>query len=148
MSFHSVETSAKPDGYGEPGARQTSPYAYRVWQDESRSFMHGSYDANPRVHRTAMDYSFLRQFDVMMGARRWDGSHFSMADHRRIEQPTYGMQTTRATRNSYRLAPSPMDVFTVAYPSEGQSQNPGQNHSTSPQSNYMEQARGMHWRLG
>lgn len=122
------------------------PYNRRPWQDENRVNMDASLDANPRIHRTPQTYSFLRQFDVMCGARRLDTSHFSMADYRRIEQPVYGMQTTRTTRNTYRLAPSPMDVFSVAYPSEGASQNPGQNQNTSPVSAYVQQAFSNVWR--
>lgn len=150
MAFHSMETQALTDGYGDPGipGKNGSPYTYRVWQDEARRNMHFSYDAVPRIPRTANDYSFLRQFDVMMGARRFDGSHMSMADHRRIEQPVYGMQTTKSYRNSFRLAPAPMDVYTNAYPSQGMSQNPGQNFAVSPESNYSSQSRQGHWRLG
>lgn len=150
MSYHSAETEPLADGYGVPYSPgyNNSPYARRVWQDESRVSMGRSYDAAPRIHRTANEYAFLRQFDRAMGARRFDGAHMSMADHRRIEQPVYGMKTTTSTRNSYRLAPSPMDVFTVAYPSEGQSQNPGQNFSVSPESNYTSQMMGNSWRLG
>jgi len=150
MSYHSAETVAIPDGYGvanSPGYNN-SPYTRRVWQDETRQSMSSSYDACPRVNRTANEYSFLRQFDRLMGARRFDGAHMSMADHRRIEQPVYGMKTTTSTRNSYRLAPSPMDVFTVAYPEQGQSQNPGQNFSVSPAGNYTSDMQGKSWRLG
>lgn len=148
MSYHSAETMAQTDGYADNVTQNRSPYTYRVWQNENRVSMDRSYDANPRIHRVPMDYSFLRQFDRQMGARRFDGAHMSMADSRRIEQPVYGMQTTRATRNSYRLAPSPMDVFSVAYPETGQSQNPGQNFGVSPVSNYSSTARQSHWRLG
>lgn len=148
MSFHSAETQPNADGYGPPHvASNASPYTYRVWQDEYRPHMDASYDAQPRVQRTPQNYSFLRQFDVAMGSRRLLGPHMSMADHRRIEQPVYGMQTTKSTRNTYRLAPSPLDVFTVAYPETGQSQNPGQNFGTSPISNYMQQAYQSRWGL-
>lgn len=109
-------------------------YATRKWQDVGYQSMNASVDSVPRLpHRTPQEYSFLRRFDVMMGRREHDGRHFSMADHKRLNQPIYGMKARPSARNTYRLAPSPLDVFTVDFPNAGPDQAPPQNSYTSPQ---------------
>lgn len=57
-------------------------------------------------------YSFFRPFDQGIkgnGARHLNGTHFSMADHRR-EYDILGMQPYSARRNTYRAEPTPWDA--------------------------------------
>jgi hypothetical protein len=59
-------------------------------------------------------YSFTRPF--MDGfARTFNGTHFSMADHRRNYE-ILGMAPTRTPRNTYRIEPTPWDVDIVDLP--------------------------------
>jgi hypothetical protein len=59
-------------------------------------------------------YWFTRPFD-QHAARRLNGLHFSMADHRR-DYPIMGMQPVTARRNTYRLDPPPHDIDIVDEP--------------------------------
>lgn len=69
------------------------------------------------------DYVFTRPFG--QDTERWfDGSHFSMADHRR----TYGimgMAPPGHRRNTYRADPAPWDADLVDRPSPQTSSTPG-----------------------
>lgn len=63
-------------------------------------------------------YSFTRPYDQNY-ERRLNGSHFSMADHRR-NYPVFGMAPARTWRNTSRVEPAPWDsniVDTVQGPS-------------------------------
>lgn len=63
-------------------------------------------------------YTFLRPFDQHSkgnGARRLNGNHFSMADHRRNYE-ILGMQPVRSHRNTYRIEPGPWDANIVDMP--------------------------------
>lgn len=59
-------------------------------------------------------YFFTRPFDVHH-ARRFNGDHFSMADHRR-NYDILGMQPARSARNTYRLEPGRWDTNVVDMP--------------------------------
>ncbi len=61
-------------------------------------------------------YSFTRPFD-QHAARQFNGTHFSMADHRR-NYPILGMSPVRTMRNTYRIEPTPWDVDIVDLPPE------------------------------
>lgn len=89
-----------------------------------------------RLQRTPQDYSFLRPFDVEMGKRNFSGVHFSMADHKRMNTSSqiFGLQPTRNARNTYRIAPPPMDVNIVDLPSYGTTPPVQQAEYTSPAS--------------
>lgn len=86
-------------------------------------------------------YSFTRPFD-QHAARRLNGIHFSMADHRRT-YPIMGMQPVVNRRNTYRLDPAPYDTDIV---------------DTAPAASYVPDARlrqvelplssNRSWRLG
>lgn len=56
-------------------------------------------------------YSYTRPFDQTM-ARRLNGQHFSMADHRRTYD-VYGMAPVYSRRNTYRADPLPWDTDIV-----------------------------------
>ena len=56
-------------------------------------------------------YSFTRPFD-QHAEREFNGSHFSMADHRR-EYPILGMAPVNSRRNTYRVEPTPWDINIV-----------------------------------
>lgn len=68
-------------------------------------------------------YSFTRPFDQAY-ERRVNGSHFSMADHRR-NYPIFGMSPARTWRNTSRVEPAPWDSNIVDTPT-GLSYTPGQ----------------------
>jgi len=88
-----------------------------------------------RIMRTPQDYSFLRPFDVEMGVRNFNGTHYSMADHKRMNQPqVYGFTPTPSARNTYRVAPPPMDVNIVDLPPYGTTPPVVQAEFTSPAS--------------
>ena len=70
-------------------------------------------------------YSFWRPFDQGTkgnGARSLNGTHFSMADHRR-EYDILGMRPWSAHRNTYRVDPTPWDADMYDVPPEGNSGN-------------------------
>jgi hypothetical protein len=59
-------------------------------------------------------YSFTRPFD--QGAeRQFNGTHFSMADHRREYEPV-GQAPVKGWRNTYRLEPTPWDSDVIDLP--------------------------------
>lgn len=83
--------------------------------------------AEPRVTDTMSpaNYSFTRPFDQLNrsyggvasgSARHLNGSHFSMADHRRSYEAV-GTMPVRTGRNTYRLEPTPWDTDVVDLPS-------------------------------
>lgn len=58
------------------------------------------------------NYTFTRPFDQNSkgnGARAFNGTHFSMADHRR-DYEIGGMRPMRQSRNTYRVDPTPWDA--------------------------------------
>lgn len=59
-------------------------------------------------------YSFTRPFD-QHAAREFNGTHFSMADHRRNYE-ILGMSPVRTMRNTYRIEPTPWDQDIVDLP--------------------------------
>lgn len=56
-------------------------------------------------------YVFTRPFD-QHSARQFNGTHFSMADHRRNYE-ILGMAPVQTRRNTYRLEPAPWDIDIV-----------------------------------
>lgn len=65
-------------------------------------------------------YSFTRPFDQATkgaGARKLNGLHFSMADHRR-EYDILGMRPWSQHRNTYRVDPAPWDADMYDVPPE------------------------------
>lgn len=67
-------------------------------------------------------YSFTRPFDVS-SARQFNGTHFSMADHRRNYE-ILGMSPVRTMRNTYRMEPAPWDQDIVDLPPTNQAPIP------------------------
>lgn len=59
-------------------------------------------------------YSFTRPFD-QHAARQFNGTHFSMADHRR-EYEVVGTAPVRTARNTYRMEPTPWDTDIIDLP--------------------------------
>lgn len=62
-----------------------------------------------------------RPFD--RGAKRFNGMHFSMADHRR-KYDILGMKPAVSRRNTYRMEPAPWDVDIVDMPPANEQQIP------------------------
>lgn len=63
-------------------------------------------------------YSFLRLFDQLhkgSGARRFNGSHYSFAEHPR-RYDILGMEPPKVGRNTYRLNPVPWDADSLDVP--------------------------------
>lgn len=70
-------------------------------------------------------WSFTRFFDQLNrthdgdaptgSARKFNGLHFSMADHRR-NYDIYGMRPVSSRRNTYRIEPTPWDIDIVDMP--------------------------------
>lgn len=131
-SRHSVET-VEATGWTElkgvaPGDRR--------WADNPRL----NVPAEPRITNKLSPgtYSFTRPFDQFNrtyggepptgSARTFNGTHFSMADHKRnydITQ-TAGAMPVRTGRNTYRIDPTPWDTDIVDMPA-----NPG--YSAAPE---------------
>lgn len=69
----------------------------------------------PETRKTSdmapITYSYTRPFD-QHNARRFNGFHFSMADHRRNYE-IYGMAPINTRRNTYRADPLPWDTDIV-----------------------------------
>lgn len=61
-------------------------------------------------------WSFTRPFDVGY-ERRFNGMHFSMADHRR-QYDILTMKPAYSRRNTYRMEPGPWDIDVVDLPQE------------------------------
>lgn len=72
-------------------------------------------EPRPTTKMSPHRYVFTRPWDQRM-ARALNGSHFSMADHRR-EYPILGMDApVKIRRNTYRLEPEPWDADLVDMP--------------------------------
>lgn len=107
---HSVEFQ-DADGWTELKGVSGSD---RRWVDNPRL------NPPPEPRRTLLmaptTYRFERPFD-QHSARRLNGNHFSMADHRReYEIHQHGMTPVRSLRNTYRLEPAPWDADIVDMP--------------------------------
>jgi len=114
---HSVEDQ-DADGWTElkgGSGRPAAPNPRSVPPPEDR----------PSMKMAPRSYSFTRPFDqwnrqygetVINSARQLNGTHFSMADHRR-NYPILGMEPPRRSmRNTYRLTPAPWDENLVDMP--------------------------------
>jgi len=69
-------------------------------------------ETRPTERMSPATYSFTRPFDQGQkgnGARQLNGTHFSMADHRR-DYEILGMRPWSAHRNTYRVDPTPWDA--------------------------------------
>jgi len=99
---HSVETQ-DADGWEErKGQYKIGPDPR--WNPPSETRM--------TEHMSPASYSFTRPFDQGSkgnGSRTFNGTHFSMADHRR-DYEVGGMRAWGAHRNTYRLDPAPWDA--------------------------------------
>lgn len=110
-----------------PGLQQGD----RRWAENPRSVP----PAEPRItSRLAQNtWSFTRWFDQLNrthdgdvptgSARRFNGLHFSMADHRR-NYDIYGMRPVTSRRNTYRIEPTPWDIDIVDMPPAANSNIP------------------------
>ncbi len=74
-------------------------------------------------------YNFARPFDQEL-ARSLNGSHFSMADHRR-NYPILGMEPAISRRNTLRVEPPPYDTEIVDKANDPSTANPSATY-TSP----------------
>jgi hypothetical protein len=103
---HSVET-VDADGWTElKGQKRWAPNPRSIPVPESR----------PTQQMAPRSYSFTRPFD-QHAAREFNGTHFSMADHRRNYE-ILGMSPVRTMRNTYRIEPIPWDGNIVDLPPE------------------------------
>jgi len=69
-------------------------------------------ETRPTERMSPNSYSFTRPFDQGTkgnGARQFNGSHMSLADHKR-EYDILGMRPWGAHRNTYRVDPTPWDA--------------------------------------
>jgi hypothetical protein len=71
-------------------------------------------ESRPTQLMSPNNYVYTRPFDATL-ARRFNGHHFSMADHRRT-YPVFGMAPVFTRRNTYRADPAPWDTGIVDYP--------------------------------
>lgn len=71
-------------------------------------------EPRPTLSMAPSTYQFVRPFD-QHSARYLNGTHFSMADHRR-DYDILGMAPVRSLRNTYRLEPAPWDTDIVDTP--------------------------------
>lgn len=94
------------------------------WADNPRRFVPPN--PRPRTSQSPSDWRFYRPFDqlnrpypdmITGTARRLNGHHLSMADHRR-DYEILGVNPQRTMRNTYRLDPSPWDEDMVDMPSQ------------------------------
>lgn len=88
---------ASSDRRWTPNPRSTPPDESRLTQQMAPS-----------------SYQFTRPFD-QHSARQLNGSHFSMADHRRNYE-ILGMAPVTSRRNTYRIEPTPWDTDIVDLP--------------------------------
>lgn len=102
---HSVEDQ---DANGWTERKGVFPTDKR-WADNARRYP----PPEPRItsQLSPRTYSFTRPFD-QHSRRTFNGSHFSMADHRRNYE-ILGMAPVHQRRNTYRLEPVPWDVDIV-----------------------------------
>lgn len=103
-------------GHPNPSTRRFAPNPREIPPPEPR----------PTTGMSPRTYSFTRPFDqfnrgsgigLVGSARRLNGLHFSMADHRR-NYPILGMAPPMSRRNTYRLEPPPWDTDIVDLPPE------------------------------
>lgn len=77
----------------------------------------------PTQRMSPASWSFTRPYDQRM-ARRFNGKHFSMADHRR-NYPVFGMAPRGAWRNIESSQPAPWDSnMTIKQPQPQYAPNP------------------------
>lgn len=108
---HTVE-QVDADGWGElKGIHNTD----RRWAPNPRSTPPP--EPRPTTMMSPSSYSFTRPFD-QHSARQFNGTHFSMADHRRNYE-ILGMSPARTMRNTYRIEPTPWDQDIVDLPPAG-----------------------------
>jgi hypothetical protein len=117
---HSVEFQ-DADGW-------TEQKGYKRWAPNPRSVPVP--EDRPTMQMAPTTYQFTRPFDqfnrvygdTIVGSKReLNGTHFSMADHRR-DYPILGMAPpNRVRRNTFRLTPAPWDTDLVDLPPATQS---------------------------
>ena len=117
-----------PEGWNE--VKGISP-GDRRWADNPR--LTTSQEPRRTLGLSPHVYGFTRLFDQFNrnydneplngSARRFNGQHFSMADHRRNYE-ILGMRPVQTRRNTYRLEPVPWDIDVVDLPPVGTSSVP------------------------
>lgn len=105
---HSVE-HVDADGWTESKGIMAGE---KRWKDNPRSIPPP--ESRPTQMMAPTTYSFTRPFD-QHSARQFNGTHFSMADHRRNYE-ILGMAPVRSMRNTYRIEPTPWDEDIVDLP--------------------------------
>lgn len=80
--------------------------------------------AEPRLTSRMGQNTWLQTRPFNRGAWRFNGMHFSMADHRR-KYDILGMRPAVKRRNTYRMEPAPWDVDIVDMPPADEQQIPG-----------------------
>lgn len=102
---HTAAETVDGDGWemtrGDMTRKRAAPDVRRTPPPEPR----------PTNRMAPVTYSFTRPFD-QHSARRLNGQHFSMADHRRTYE-IYGMAPIGSRRNTYRADPQPWDTDIV-----------------------------------
>lgn len=91
----------------------------RRWADNPRR----NPPAEPRLTNRLGQNTWTQTRPLDRGARRFNGMHFSMADHRR-KYDILGMRPAVSRRNTYRVEPGPWDVDVVDLPPTGQHDTP------------------------
>lgn len=121
-SRHSVE---KIDADGWTEAKGVMPNDRR-WADNPRI------TPQPETRNTQQmaptTYNFTRPFDQGY-ARTFNGTHFSMADHRRNYE-VMGMAPVTSRRNTFRQEPVPWDTDIVDMPANAEPELPYARYST------------------
>lgn len=105
LERHRAVETVDGDGWqmtrGDMTRKRAAPDVYRTPPPEPR----------PTNLLAPTTYSYTRPFDQDV-ERRFNGLHFSMADHRRNYE-VYGMAPVRTNRNTYRADPQPWDTDIV-----------------------------------
>lgn len=79
-------------------------------------------EPRPTNRLSPRTYTFTRPFDQRF-AHRFNGMHFSMADHRRV-YPILGMEPVHRRRNTFRAEPAPWDTDLIDLPPNDAAGNP------------------------
>ena len=91
----------------------------RRWADNPRR----NPPAEPRLTNRLGPNTWTQTRPFDRGAKRFNGLHFSMADHRR-KYDILGMRPAVSRRNTYRMEPGPWDVDVVDLPPSNGSDAP------------------------
>ena len=114
-------------GVNGPGRDEVQRHGVETWDTDGktadvpipRRFADDPYETTeprPTNRMSPSTYTMTRPFDQRF-ARRLNGEHFSMADHRR-EYPIMGQQPPIRRRNTWRAEPAPWDANLVDMPND------------------------------